>query len=70
MKNVMEMPRNAVFNNNTVFAVEEGRLVKQTIDIQKINETTLLFSGLAAGTELVREPLVNALENAPVEIMR
>ena len=66
----MEMPRNAVFNNNEVFAVVEGKLVKRTIHIHKINETTLLFSGLDEGMELVVEPLVNVLENTPVEITR
>jgi multidrug efflux pump subunit AcrA (membrane-fusion protein) len=70
LKNTMEIPRNAVFNSNEVFIVESGKLVKTKIDIQKINDKTLLFSGLQEGVELVVEPLVNALENTSVEILR
>ena len=70
MDSVMEIPRNAVFNTNEVFIVEDGKLTKRTIDIHKINETTLIISDLPEGTELVVEPLVNAMENSKVEIIR
>jgi len=66
----MEIPRNAVFNTNEVFTVEDGKLMKHTITISKINEKTLIFTGLEEGIELVVEPLVNALENSRVEIVR
>ena len=69
-ENVMEIPRNAVFNTNEVFTVEDGKLMKHTITVHKINEKTLIFSGLEEGIELVVEPLVNALENSRVEIVR
>ncbi len=69
-ENVMEIPRNAVFNTNEVFTVEDGKLMKHTITISKINEKTLIFTGLEEGIELVVEPLVNALENSRVEIVR
>lgn len=67
---VMEIPRNAVFNFNEVFVVDNGRLAKREITIHKVNETTLVFSGLETGTELVVEPLVNTMENSRVEIIR
>ena len=70
VENVMEIPRNAVFNSNEVYVVETGKLVKKEITIHKIDEKTLIFSGLAEGTELVIEPLVNAFENMRVEILR
>ena len=70
IESVMEMPRNAVYNSNEVFIVVDGKLAKRNINIKKINEKTLLFSGLEEGTELVVEPLVNVMENSPVEIMR
>ena len=67
---VMEIPREAVFNTNEVFIIENDKLVKQTIEIHKINEKTLLFSGLDVGTDIVVEPLVNALENSQVKTIR
>lgn len=70
IENVMEIARKAVFNTNEVFTVEDGKLTKHTITIHKINERTLIFFGLEEGIELVVEPLVNALENSRVEIVR
>ena len=70
IENVMEIPRNSVFNFNEVFVVENGRLAKREITIHKINEKTLIFSGIEEGTELVVEPLINAVENTEVKIIR
>jgi len=66
----MEIPRNAVFNTNEVFTVQDSVLKKEEIIIHKINEKTLVFSGLKQGTELVVEPLINATENLKVHIIR
>jgi membrane fusion protein (multidrug efflux system) len=65
----MEIPRSAVFNSNEVFAVIDGRLKKQVIDIIKTNETTLIFNGLEEGIDVVIEPLINVQENSPVGIV-
>jgi len=65
----MEIPRSAVFNSNEVFLVIDGKLKKQEIDIIKVNETTLIFSGLPEGQKIVTEPLINAKENSPVAII-
>lgn len=43
IENVMEIPRNSVFNTNEVFVVRQGRLAKEKIDVIKFNERTLLF---------------------------
>ena len=66
---VMEVPRNAVFNHNEVFIVVDDKLMKREIVIHKINEQTLIFSGLEEGVDLVVEPLANAMENTQVEII-
>ena len=66
----MEIPRNAVYNNNVVFVVVDGKLAKREINILKINETTLIFSCLGENTEIVVEPLINAVENTEVQIAR
>jgi len=70
IENAMEIPRNAVFNHNLVFVIEDKKLVKKEIIIRKINEKTLIFSGLEENTELVVEPLIGAMENTQVEIIR
>ncbi len=65
----MEIPRSAVFNSNEVFAVVEGKLKKRTLNIIKVNETTLIFNGLEEGEKIVVEPLINVKENSPVNIL-
>ncbi len=65
----MEIPRSAVFNSNEVFMVIGGKLKKHEIDIIKVNETTLIFSGLPEGQKIVVEPLINAKENSEVRIV-
>lgn len=70
IENAMQMPRNAVFNRDEVFIVENDKLVKKKINILKYNEESLIFDGLKTGEELVVEPLVNARENDNVKILR
>ena len=65
----MEIPRNSVFNSNEVYAVVDGKLKKQVINIIKVNETTLIFNGLEEGMKVVVEPLINVKENTPVGIL-
>jgi multidrug efflux pump subunit AcrA (membrane-fusion protein) len=66
---VMELPRNAVFNGNKVYTIEDSTLVESRIEIHKYNETTLLFSGIKEGVMIVTEPLINAKEGTAVEIL-
>jgi len=64
----MEIDRSAVYNFNEVFTVIDGKLEKKIIDVLKINQETLLFSGLDEGTLVVVEPLVNATNGMLVDI--
>ncbi len=69
-KDVMELPRNAVFNQDEVYFVnDEMKLEKSKIKIVKYNATTLFFQGLPAGIKVVNEPLINVTENLAVEIL-
>lgn len=70
LKDVMEMPRNAVVNSNQVFIVVDSLLKRAEIDVHKVNTKTLFFSGIEEGTELVVEPLLNVTENTKVQIIR
>ncbi len=66
----MEIPRNAIFNKEMVYTIEEGKLKKQRVNILKTNEASVLFSGLEPGTVVVIEPLVNAQEGTNTEILK
>ncbi len=69
IENSMEIPRNAVFNYNEVFIVKNGMLKKEEIEILKWNENSLIFKGIEEGENVVVEPLINAKENTPVNII-
>jgi len=65
----MEIPRKAVINQNQVYVVNDSsRLEITTVQIEKITNQSLFFSGLPAGKQVVNEPLFNAYENMPVSI--
>ncbi len=66
VENVMEIPRNAVFNSDEVFIVKQKRLVKIPINIVKVSTRTLLFNGLPDGDTLVVQPLINVFEGTRV----
>ena len=68
IENVMEIPRNSVFNSNEVFQVREGRLVKQEINVIKVNERTLIFNGLQEGDTVVVQQLINVSEGTLVQV--
>jgi HlyD family secretion protein len=68
INNVIEVPRNVVFNTNEVFVIEDGKLRIEIINIIKVNTKTLIFNGVEEGKMLVMQPLINVLEGTVVEI--
>jgi len=70
LENVYEIPREAVFNQNHVFIVENGKLRKKSVKIQKLNEETIFFNGLPENDLVVTEALINAVENMDIEILK
>ena len=65
--NAMEIPRNSVFNNDEVFVVRQGRLVKENIEIIKKNTRTLIFNGIPEGDTIVVQQLINVSEGTLVQ---
>ena len=59
-------PENVLFNGNEVFIVQDTVLKVQKVDIHKINQETIVFTGLDEGADLVIEPLINAFNGMPV----
>lgn len=69
VKNVMEIPRNAIFNSNEVFIVTNNLLDIEFVNIVKLTENSAFVNGLKEKSMLVVEPLVNANENTKVKIL-
>ena len=67
--NVMEIPRNALFNYNEVFTILDGLLKIQTVNVVKLNQTTALIRGVEEGVYVVTQPMINVAENTPVKIL-
>lgn len=67
---VMEIPRNAVYNNDEVYMVRDGLLNKERIVVVKVNQESVYITGLIEGEEVVVEPLINPLEKSRVEILK
>lgn len=67
IEDVMEIPRNAVFNTNEVFVVQDGRLAKKFIDVVKLNDRTLIFKGIPEGDTVVVQQLINVSEGTLVQ---
>ncbi|MDX1628040.1 MAG: efflux RND transporter periplasmic adaptor subunit [Fulvivirga sp.] len=63
INNGMIIPRNAIFNGNEVFVLEDTVLKTKNIKIHKTNAESAVFSGLPEGVQLVVEPLINAHNN-------
>jgi membrane fusion protein (multidrug efflux system) len=69
LRNVMEMPRNAVFNNNHVYVLEEKTLVEKSVNIIKKNPETIFLTGIEEGEKLFVEPLLNVTGNPIYKIL-
>ncbi len=65
--NVMEIPRNSVFNSDEVFVVRQGRLAKEHINVIKVNTRTLIFNGISEGDTIVVQQLINVSEGTQVQ---
>ena len=64
VEGVMEMSRNAVYNQTEVYVLKDNKLFKHDINIQKLNDETLYFNGLEPGDMLVIESVPGITGNA------
>lgn len=64
----MIMPRNAIYNGDEVFVVENDSLLrKREINVIRLTEEDAIFNGLKEGDDLVVEPLIGAYNNMVVK---
>ena len=66
IKDGMIIPRNAIYNGNEVFVLEDSLLKKKSINVIRLSEEDAIFNGLDTGEELVVEPLLGAYNNMKV----
>jgi len=63
VKDGMIIPRNAIYNGNEVFVLEDSILRRKRINIIRLAENDAIFNGLNPNEELVVEPLIGAYNN-------
>jgi len=69
LPNSMRIPRNAIFEQDRVFTVQDGKLVKNQVNLLKTNQTDAFINGLPEGVDLVVEPLIGGREGINAEIL-
>ncbi|WP_436516127.1 efflux RND transporter periplasmic adaptor subunit [Ekhidna sp. To15] len=67
IKDGMIMPRNAIYNGNEVFVVEDTLLKVRKINVIRLADEEAIVSGLDRGVDLVIEPLIGGFNNMVVE---
>lgn len=70
VENIVELPREAIFNKNEVYTVVDGKLKTISLNVKMFLEETVLVKDLVDGTVVVMEPLINAKEGLIVEVMK
>ena len=63
----MEIPRKAIFNENKVYFVNDGKLQIGQIEIEKLNAESAIVTGPKQGTIIVTESVINGFENMSVQ---
>jgi len=67
VKDGMIMPRNAIYNGDEVFVVENDSILKvREINVIRLTEENAIFNGLSEGDDLVVEPLIGGYNNMKV----
>lgn len=65
-----KIPRTAIFNENQVYIIEKGNILKkQEIIVSTSQDKYVLVSNLSDGTKVVSEAIVNAKEGTKVSIL-
>lgn len=66
INNAMEIEREAIFDNDKIFVVEDSVLVKKTVNIHKVKNETVLFSGVEEGKVVASKVFLGAIEGMKV----
>lgn len=67
VKDGMIMPRNAIYNGDEVFVVQDTLLKMKKINVIRLADEEAIISGLERGEDLVIEPIIGGFNNMVVE---
>lgn len=67
ISDAMEIPRRALFNNNYVYTVVDGKLKQEQVNLVKLNAETAIINGLETGKKVVVESVPGASDNQTVK---
>lgn len=56
----MEIDRKAIFDNNKIYVIKDSTLVEKTVNIHKVKNSTVLFSGIDEGEKVAAEVFLGA----------
>ncbi len=70
IENSIEIPRNAIFDKNKVYIVENDLLAEREVHVHKMTSKTVILSGLEVDSWVVTEPLINVSEGVNAEILK
>lgn len=62
----MEIDRKAIFDNNKIFVIEDSTLMAKTVNIHKVKNETVLFSGVEEGKVVATENFLGAVDGMKV----
>jgi len=69
VQKAMVIPRQALFEKDHVYLVENDVLQKTKVTVHKLDPTQAIVSGMEAGAQLVREIPLNAVDKLPVKVI-
>ena len=69
LTDVMEVPRECLFNFDEVFIVVDGKLTKRRVELVKIDKYSAFIRGLNEGDNIVIESLINAGDQMSVKMV-
>ena len=70
LHNVLEVPRECLFNFDEVYIVMNNKLSKRRVNLVKVDEYSAFINGLDEGSNLVIESLINAGDQLPVQMVK
>ncbi|MCA9491483.1 MAG: efflux RND transporter periplasmic adaptor subunit [Myxococcales bacterium] len=70
LRDTVAVPRDALYDGDTVWTVEDGHLARHQVDIGwRDTDDVVLLGGLAAGATVVTSPLSLPVDGMPVEVV-
>ena len=70
LKEVVRLPREALFDDDTVYACIDGRLRARSVEVVYVDEDYAYLRGLEPGTLVVAESLVNPSDGMEIGLLK